>query len=84
MLDNPDLLDQQCALLRDSVTDAVRARIGVVGPGDHKLRDRLRTYERTAWEIGGVEQTLQVIASGRRLLGDMTDLRPPARARWTT
>ena len=83
MLDSLDPLDQQFVLLRDRVTDAVCARISVPGPTDYELRDRLRAYERTAWEIGGVEQTLQVIASGRRLLGDTIDLRPPARARWS-
>jgi hypothetical protein len=39
---------------------------------------RLQHWEQATWTTGADRQTLQVITSGRRLLGDARDLTPDA------
>lgn len=63
-------------ILRRVITDAVRKHLDTRGRYDPRLRDRLQNYERTAWDIGLDAHTLQIINSGRRLLGDHVCLRP--------
>lgn len=60
--------------LRDIVTQAGRDCLNRgLGP-DAALIFRLRTYERTARQADLERQTIQLIASGRRLLGDRRDM----------
>ena len=70
MADFPGLNPQDATILRSIFTDAVSASRGTATRPDHALRERLRHYERTAVAIGLDPQTLQVIRSARRLVGD--------------
>jgi hypothetical protein len=62
-------------MLREVVTDAVSEAL-MEGRAEGDLRGRLRCYERMAVEVGFGPQTLQVIRSGRRLLGDTKSTGP--------
>lgn len=67
------LRDVRANHLRDIVTQAVCDCLNRgLGP-DAGLIYRLWIYERTARQAGLERQTIQVIASGRRLLGDRRD-----------
>ena len=70
-------------MLRKFITDAVTDCVTNSVKADSNLVARLRTYERMAWEVGLERQTVQVITSARRLLGDRKDIRPPAVQRLT-
>ncbi|GEP05587.1 hypothetical protein [Methylobacterium oxalidis] len=67
------LRDVSANRLRDIVTQAVCDCLNRGSEPDTGLIHRLRIYERTARQAGLERQTIQVIASGRRLLGDRRD-----------
>jgi hypothetical protein len=69
-------LDADLKILRRVVTDAVQQHMDSRRRYDPNLLHRLRRYEQMAWEIGLDAHTIQVIASGRRLLGDRECLQP--------
>lgn len=71
-----DFSDVDLTILRSIVTDAVRKTRDEGHKRDPRLISRLRNYELSAWAIGLDAHTIQVIASGRRLLGDRECLRP--------
>ena len=79
MTENRTILDDELGALRGSVTDAVLSSDGT--KPNEALRERLRTYERTAVALALEPQTLQVIRSGRRLLGDTDWIAEAARPR---
>jgi hypothetical protein len=60
--------------VRDLVTQAVCDCLSRGTGPNANLIDRLRIYERTARQAGLERQTIQVIASGRRLLGDHREM----------
>ena len=70
MNENAGKLEANFANLREVVTGAVRECLNLDTKAQRHLIERLRMYERTARQAGFERQTLQVIASGRRLLGD--------------
>jgi hypothetical protein len=76
MQDNHGFLDADLKILRRLVTDAVQQHLDNRRGYDPNLIGRLRRYERMAWEIGLDAHTIQVINSGRRLLGDREHLQP--------
>lgn len=76
MQDKRGFLDADLNILRRLVTDAVQQHLGDRRRHDPNLIDRLRRYEKMAWEIGLDAHTIQVICSGRRLLGDRERLQP--------
>lgn len=80
MSDEHGFTDADITILRDIVTDAVTKHMKSKRKYDPQLVGRLRRYERSAWAIGLDAHTIQVITSGRRLLGDHESLRP--RASW--
>lgn len=69
------LSEADLSLIRAIITDAVRSRFDGAGERDQAIRARLRRYERTGVAIGLEPQTMQVIRSGRRLIGDRKPLR---------
>ncbi len=58
------------------VTALVEAELQEAAPGPPNLVQRLRCLERSVLASERDRQTLQVIASGRRLLGDPVELAP--------
>jgi hypothetical protein len=76
MQDDHGFLDADLMTLRRLVTDAVQKHMDNRRRYDPNLIGRLRRYERTAWDIGLDAHTIQVITSGRRLLGDRECLQP--------
>jgi hypothetical protein len=62
--------------LSSIVTDTVCDYLNGGSKPSISLIERLRTYEQTARDADLGAQTIQVIASGRRLLGDGRDLSP--------
>lgn len=58
------------------VTTLVEAELQEAAPGPPNLVARLRCLERSVLASERDRQTLQVIASGRRLLGDPVELAP--------
>lgn len=74
MADFSGLNERDAMILRTIVTDAVSASRGTAARPDHALRERLRHYERTAVAIGLDSQTVQVIRSARRVVGDRRPL----------
>jgi hypothetical protein len=60
-------------LLRRTITESVIDGLDQGNPGEDGLIVRLRHYERRARQEQLSSQTLQVISSARRLLGDRTE-----------
>lgn len=65
----------------DSVAGTVTAKVEPVSGRGEKQRgpviDYLRDLEVLAWRQCGSRETVQIIASGRRLLGDRSEIGPP-------
>lgn len=74
--DRPDL--DRLANLQRLVTAMVKTRLRRVSESRVDAVARLQRLEQAAWTAGADRQTLQVITSGRRLLGDTIDLTPKA------
>lgn len=72
------------ATLERLVTAKVTAALTDAGETKSRLIVRLRRIEETASQFGADSQTLQVIRSGRRLLGDRHDPRLGAYSRVPT
>ncbi|MBN4098372.1 MULTISPECIES: hypothetical protein [Methylobacterium] len=62
--------------LQHLVTVLVTAQLGRATEDRVDIITRLQHLEQAAWTTGADRQTLQVITSGRRLLGDASDLTP--------
>lgn len=75
MSNDDALTHDNLLLLRKAITADV-CDVCVNARRDPELIARLRTYERTAWDLNLDAQTTQIIMSARRLLGDRQDLRP--------
>lgn len=71
--------DRSFGRLERVVTVLVEAQL-TRGAAPPDLIGRLRRMERIVREDRGDPQTIQVIESGRRLLGDMDELASPAHA----
>ena len=71
-----ELTEINLALLPSMVTHIVRGCLESGTKPNADVIERLRIYERTAWDVDLGRQTIQIIASGRRLLGDRRDLSP--------
>ena len=70
------LTEINLTLLPSMVTHIVRECLEGVTKPNADVIERLRTYERTARDVDLGGQAIQIIASGRRLLGDHRDLSP--------
>jgi len=62
--------------LQRLVTVLVTTHLARATEGRADTITRLQHLEQAAWTMGADRQTLQVITSGRRLLGDASDLTP--------
>ena len=74
MKQSNDLDGFELHVLRETVTDEVSKALSGHRQEKADLQRRLRCYERTAVEAALGPQTIQVIRSGRRLLGDAKPL----------
>lgn len=74
MPDQQSLSESDLSLIRSIVTEAVSSYFAGVGEAEQTIRARLRRFERIGLPIGLEPQTVQVIRSGRRLIGDTTHL----------
>jgi hypothetical protein len=74
----PQLDQNELSILQRLVTDLVTKQLGHATAGHVDMIARLQHLEQAAWTTGADRQTLQVITSGRRLLGDASDLTPDA------
>ncbi|GEP07687.1 hypothetical protein [Methylobacterium oxalidis] len=76
MKSDQELTQDNLTKLSSLVTDTVSDCLSNGKKASSSLIERLRTYERTARDADLGAQTVQVIASGRRLLGDRRNLSP--------